>query len=317
LADDVARVISPQTDRGPRAAANPDVDASRRQRYNHRHRPTACAGVVATSRGDPVHDGTSMTSSRGSLVVGVPASIRMFNQNGFHAVAQRYIEAMMHWSGATAVIIPALGDAFDFGDMLDRLDGILLTGCPSNIEPHHYGVDVNLTPEKRDPQRDATTLPLVRRALADGVPLFAICRGFQEVNVALGGSLHQLLHEVPGRFDHRGGDGKPLEERFAPKHHVSLSARGQVADLLGSDRVIVNSLHGQGIDRLADDLVAEAVADDGTIEAVRVAGATTFALGVQWHPEWEYRANPVSGALFSAFGAAVRERGRLRSRSDR
>lgn len=241
-------------------------------------------------------------------VVGIPASVRRVNGNEFHAVATRYIEAVARTTGAEPVLVPAIGDRLDFTDLTRRVDGLLFTGCPSNVEPRHYDEPVNLTPDKRDPDRDATTLPLIRAALADAVPLFAICRGFQELNVALGGSLHQLLHEVPGKWDHRGGGDKPLAERFAPRHHVSLTPGGRLADLAGSSRIVVNSLHGQGVDRLGCGLRVEAIADDGTVEGFRVDGAEAFALGVQWHPEWRTEETSHYGALFGAFGAAVRER---------
>ena len=245
-------------------------------------------------------------------IVGIPASIRRVNENDFHAVSVRYVEAVARFTGAEPVIVPAIGSHLDFEDLVQRVDGFFFTGCPSNVEPHHYDEPVNLTPDKRDPGRDATTLPLIRYALANAVPFFAICRGFQEVNVALGGSLHQLLHEVPGKWDHRGGNGKPLEERCAPRHHVSLKPNGYLADLAGSSRIVVNSLHGQGIDRLGKDLVVEAIADDGTVEGFRVDGAEALALGVQWHPEWRADETPHYGALFGAFSAAVNERAQTR-----
>ena len=245
-------------------------------------------------------------------VVGIPASIRRFDTHEFHSVSIRYVEAVAQHAGAEPVIVPALGEHLNFEDVVERVDGFFFTGCPSNVEPHHYDEPVNLTPDRRDPNRDATTLPLLRHALANAVPILAICRGFQELNVALGGSLHQLLHNVPGRWDHRGGADKPLEDRFAPRHHVSLTPTGRLADLTGSSRIVVNSLHGQGIDRLGDDLIVEARADDGTIEGLRVDGAEAFALGVQWHPEWRAEETSHYAALFGAFSAAVRERARAR-----
>jgi gamma-glutamyl-gamma-aminobutyrate hydrolase PuuD len=165
------------------------------------------------------------------------------------------------------------------------------------------GGDADHTPERHDPARDATTLPLLRAALARGMPLLAICRGIQELNVALGGSLHQQLQSVAGRMDHRAGPGAP-EAQYAPRHAIALS--GSLAALLGAREIMVNSLHEQGIDRVADGLSAEALAPDGTVEAVRVTGAASFAYGVQWHPEWQAAANPQSRTLFAAFAAACR-----------
>jgi putative glutamine amidotransferase len=164
-------------------------------------------------------------------------------------------------------------------------------------------VDEDATPEMHDPDRDATTLPIIRAALERGLPVLAICRGIQELNVALGGTLHQEVHKVPGRMDHRAGSGTH-EQRYAPKHAVSLS--GQVARMLGRTSTTVNSLHGQAIDRLAPGLEVEATAPDGTIEAVRVTGVRGWAFGVQWHPEWRFAENEDSMALFRAFGEACR-----------
>jgi putative glutamine amidotransferase len=161
-----------------------------------------------------------------------------------------------------------------------------------------------------------TTLPLIRRALELGVPLLAICRGIQELNVALGGSLHQHVHEVAGRSDHRSDKSVPLAERYGPAHPITLTPRGILQGLLdGAATVEVNSLHGQAIDRLAPGLAVEALVPDGTIEAVRVVGVRGFALGVQWHPEWRVLDNPISRRLFAAFGAACRARARSRSQA--
>jgi len=253
-----------------------------------------------------------MTSKNRRPIVGIPASTRHVNGNDFHAVSTRYVDAVSKLAGAEPVIVPAIGGQLDFESLVSRVDGFFFTGCPSNVEPHHYDEPVNLTPDKRDPNRDATTLPLIRCALANAVPFFAICRGFQEVNVALGGSLHQLLHEVPGKWDHRGGADKTQEERFAPRHHVSLTTGGYLADLTDSSRIVVNSLHGQGVDRLGKNLIVEALTDDGTVEAFRVDGVESLALGVQWHPEWQADETSHYGALFGAFGEAVKNRAHKR-----
>ena len=202
--------------------------------------------------------------------------------------------------------------------MLDQLDGLLITGSPSNLEPHHYGGPAAGAVGPSDPARDATTLPLIRQALARGVPLLAICRGLQELNVALGGTLHQEVHELPGRLDHRSDKTVAAEQRYAPAHEVSLTAGGMLQALLGgAARIEVNSLHGQAIDRLAPGLVVEARAPDGTIEAVAVRAAAAFALAVQWHPEWRVLDNPVSRRLYAAFGAACRARAQARMQHER
>ena len=236
-----------------------------------------------------------------TILVGIPACAGVLNGHLQHATPARYAAALMGGSGVVPVMIPPIGEAAVA--VLDRLDGLLLPGSPSNVHPSHYGAD-SLTPDMHDPERDGTSFPLIHAALGRDMPLLAICRGIQELNVALGGSLHQQVHDVAGRLDHRGGPGsKP--EQYRPKHDVAL--RGRLAAIAGQDSIRVNSVHEQAIDRLAPRLVAEATAPDGTVEGVRVEGAT-FALAVQWHPEWDYAADPHSVALFRAFGDACRAR---------
>ena len=236
-----------------------------------------------------------------SPLVGIPVCVREINGTPVHATPARYAEAVLAAAGCTPVLLPPVGEAM-LG-ALDRLDGIVLSGSPSNVEPARYGAGEDLTPGKHDPARDATTLPLIRAALDRGVPLLAICRGIQELNVALGGTLIQQVQNVPGREDHRSR-GATLDERYAPRHEITLS--GQLAWLLGRSITQVNSLHEQAIDRPAPGLVVEAVAPDGTIEGVRVASASGWAFGVQWHPEYRAVENPDSVALFHAFGSACR-----------
>jgi putative glutamine amidotransferase len=185
--------------------------------------------------------------------------------------------------------------------LLDRLDGVLFNGSPSNVAPMRYGADFDATPDFHDPERDATTLPLIRAALERGLPILCICRGMQELNVALGGTLYQEVHKIPGRMDHRAGEGT-REELFRIKHNVALT--GELARITGAAEIAVNSLHGQGIDQLAEGLAVEATAPDGTIEAVRVTGAKNFAIAVQWHPEWEVTHFEDRKRLFTAFGEA-------------
>jgi putative glutamine amidotransferase len=241
-------------------------------------------------------------------LVGVPACIKDIDTTPFHAVQEKYLTALRDAAGAAPLIIPAFGwDVLPLDPLLDMIDGVLLTGSPSNVEPSHYGTTAR-EGVKHDRQRDATTLPLIRRAIERAVPLLAICRGIQELNVALGGSLHQHVEELPGRMDHRSPRGRPLDERYAPRHDVKLAKGGYLAERLGCQTILVNSLHGQGLDRLAAGLIVEAVAEDGTIEAVRVGNAQAFALGLQWHPEYRATENPVSLSLFQAFGDACRER---------
>jgi putative glutamine amidotransferase len=232
-------------------------------------------------------------------VVGIPACTKLISNYIQHATPARYGAALIAASNAIPVLIPPEGEAMLA--LLDRLDGVMFNGSPSNVAPMRYGADFDATPDFHDPERDATTLPLIRAVLERGMPMLCICRGLQELNVALGGTLFQEVHNVPGRMDHRAGEGT-RDQLFALKHGVKLS--GTMARISGGDEIQVNSLHGQGIDQLAPGLVVEAVAPDGTIEAVRVEGAKNFAIGVQWHPEWEVTHFPDRLRLFQAFGEA-------------
>jgi len=241
-------------------------------------------------------------------VIGMPADRRMIGQHPFHAVGEKYIRAVIEAADAVPFLIPALGTELDVDEVLRHIDGLLFTGSPSNVEPHHYEGAASAPGTLHDPHRDATTLPLIRGALEQEVPVFGICRGFQEINVALGGTLHQRLHEVPGHLDHRDDESAPLEQQYGPAHEVILEPGGLLRPLAGSERVSVNSLHGQGVDQLSGRLTVEARAPDGVIEAFRVRDAHRFALAVQWHPEWQVMSNSFSRALFAAFGAASRER---------
>lgn len=232
-------------------------------------------------------------------IVGIPACARLVNGRLRYEALARYAAAVAGGSGAVPIIIPPMGE-LELA-VLDRIDGLLLSGSPSNVHPSHYAGGESLTPEDHDLERDATTLRLIPEAIARGMPLLAICRGIQELNVALGGTLHQKVHEVSERMDHRSVPGT-LEEKYAPRHLVALS--GRLARIVGSSKILVNSLHGQAIDVPAPGLVAEAHAPDGTIEAVRVDKARGFAFGVQWHPEWGYADDSASLAIFRAFGEA-------------
>ena len=241
-------------------------------------------------------------------LIGIPADRRLVGKHYFHMVGEKYIAAVAAGAGATPVLVPALGSELDLSTLLSACDGLLLTGSASNVEPHHYGGPASSPGTLHDPNRDATTLPLIPRAVAAGLPVLAICRGFQEMNVAYGGTLHQRLHEVPGHLDHRDDETLPLEEQYGPAHEVLLEPGGVLRKIAGSERLQVNSLHWQGVRELGDDLRVEARAPDGVIEAFRVADSPGFALGLQWHPEWQFEKNPFSRALFAAFGEASRQR---------
>ena len=228
----------------------------------------------------------------------------------FHCVGEKYLKAVAEAADALPLIVPAFGDQLELEVLLERCDGVLLTGSPSNVEPVRYSGAPSEPGTWHDPDRDATTLPLIPRAVEAGLPVLAVCRGFQEFNVAYGGTLHQKLHEIPGFLVHKEDSSQPLDEQYAPAHEVDLTPDGVLARLAGRNRIKVNSLHSQGIDRLGDGLVVEGRAPDGVIEAVRVGDARGFALAVQWHPEWQVLSNEFSTALFAAFGAAARAHAR-------
>jgi putative glutamine amidotransferase len=247
-------------------------------------------------------------SGRNVPFVGIPCCLRSINERVFHTVNERYPNAVIDAAGCLPIFIPAVGPKVDCSAVLDGIDGLLLTGSPSNVEPAHYGGPPSREGTLHDPDRDATTLPLIREAARRDLPILAICRGIQELNVALGGTLHQRIFEMPERFNHRRR-GRPMltrdDERYGPAHSVALTPDGFLARLAGAGEIMVNSLHGQGIDRPAPDLVVEAVAPDGQIEAVSLPGAR-FVVGVQWHPEYRPLENPFSRALFAAFAQACR-----------
>jgi putative glutamine amidotransferase len=237
-------------------------------------------------------------------VVIVPACNRLLGEHPFHIAGHKYIDAV-RLAGAMPLVVPGVAPE-QFDQLLEMADGVLLTGSPSNVHPSHFGEAVHDPSLPLDPDRDGWTLPLIPKILARGLPLLAICRGTQETNVALGGSLHQAVQEVPGLDDHRPPAGAPAEVAYGPAHPVDVVAGGVLERIVQRSGFDVNSVHGQGIKRLADGLRVEARAPDGVIEAFSVPSAPGFNLCVQWHPEWRAAANPVSVQLFNAFGVAVR-----------
>lgn len=241
-------------------------------------------------------------------VVLIPADVKQIGQHLFHSVGQKYIIAAVEAAGALPLLIPAISSHIDLDELLAIADGVLLTGSVSNLHPSHFGQEVHDTSLPLDPARDALTLELIRATIAANIPLLAICRGFQELNVAFGGSLHQAVQEVTGLNDHRETKDLPIDTQYAVAHSIKLNAGGQLAKILGIDKMMVNSLHGQGVDRLGAGLTAEAYALDGLVEALSVNSAQAFALGVQWHPEWKVMENPYYLAIFKAFGDACRLR---------
>lgn len=248
-----------------------------------------------------------MTTKRIPIVL-IPADVKQLGDHAFHVAGHKYLVAVAQAAGALPLVIPALSDQFDLAHLIALADGILLTGAVSNVHPSHFGQAVHNPALPLDPARDALTLKLVQAAVQAEVPLLAICRGFQEMNVAHGGSLHQAVHEVAGLHDHRENKDAILDVQYAPSHSINLVPSGQLAAIVGAQQMMVNSIHGQGVDRLGAGLVAEAFAPDGLVEALRVENAKAFTLGVQWHPEWKVMENPQYLAIFKAFGDACRLR---------
>ena len=239
-------------------------------------------------------------------IVGIPCDHRMVGKHPFHMAGEKYIAAVRDAAGALPILIPALDPPLAIEEILETIDGLLFTGSPSNVSPRHYGGDTPHEDSEQDERRDETALPLLRAAAAAGKPVICICRGCQELNVAMGGTLHQKVHEVPGRLDHRENEAAPLDEQYGPAHPVIVNEGGLLARIAPRRAFQVNSLHGQGIDRLAPTLFADALAPDGQIEAVSMPGAKGFLLGLQWHPEWRWAENDISRAIFEAYGAALR-----------
>jgi putative glutamine amidotransferase len=242
----------------------------------------------------------------------VPADRKVIGKHAYHAAGEKYLSALVQAADVIPLILPSLNPALPTADMLAMADGVFLTGSYSNIEPHHYSSEASYEGNLHDPHRDHNSLSLIPLAIKMQVPVFAACRGFQEVNVALGGSLHQKVHEVPGLNDHRENLEDSLDQQYADSHSILLSKEGLLAGLSGETEVRVNSLHGQGIKTLANDLQVEATAPDGLIEAVSLKNTIhsthPFFLAVQWHPEWKFAENPFNASLFHAFGDACRVR---------
>lgn len=231
------------------------------------------------------------------------------NSEGYHwhRTEEHYPLAVIEAMGGVPVLIPSLAGRLDHRALLQRLDGLLLTGGASNIEPEFYGRESEQPNSPRDRQRDETTFALIREAIAIGVPVLGICRGLQELNVALGGTLYQRVHRVAGKFDHRENESAPVEQQYALAHRVNIESGGWLAALTDAREVEVNSVHGQGVDQLAPGLRIEALAPDGLIEAVSLPDASAFTCAVQWHPEWFAQTTPFCRALLASFGDACRQ----------
>ncbi|GMU44371.1 MAG: gamma-glutamyl-gamma-aminobutyrate hydrolase family protein [Xanthomonadales bacterium] len=245
-------------------------------------------------------------------LIGVPCDRKIIGPHPFQAVGEKYLRALVDTGCGTPLSIPSLDPPLDLPTLLERLDGIFLTGSYSNIEPHHYGNEPSWEGNPHDAHRDANTLPLVLQAVRARVPVLAVCRGLQEVNVAFGGTLLQKVHATVGHHDHREDQSQPLDVQYAPAHAVTLAPGGLLHSFAG-DTAMVNSLHGQGIRSLGNGLAVEATAPDGLIEAVRLASGESFLLAVQWHPEWKVLENDFYRRTFEHFAQAVRAHADARS----
>jgi len=249
-------------------------------------------------------------------IIGVVCDVIKNGANSFHGAGEKYINAIAHGANAIPILIPAktagedlksLSDFFD-ADFFGQLDGVFFPGSPSNVEPHHYGNEKSATPDSHDRQRDGSSLPLIKLAIEKGIPLLAACRGMQELNVAMGGELYQQLYNHEQFIEHRENKEADRKGQYQLAHEVSLTANGLLANILGQNSHQVNSLHGQGIKTLGQGLTVEAYAPDGLIEAISCIDESSFAIGVQWHPEWNFSQDKLSTALFKAFGDEVYKR---------
>jgi len=245
-------------------------------------------------------------------VVGVIGNAyRIEDRFATQLVGERNLRAVAEVSGALPLMFAGSPDITDIGALLDAVDGVVLTGARANVHPTRFRTEADPRHEPYDLHRDDLALALSEACVDRGIPLFGICRGLQEMNVAFGGSLHPEIRELPGRMNHRmprleTGEIHPDPDVvFADRHDVSLVPGGAFARLFGCETIRVNSLHGQGILEPGGRVVVEGVAEDGTIEAIRIADASGFALGVQWHAEYDPQHNPINRALFQAFGEAL------------
>ena len=245
-------------------------------------------------------------------IVAVSTDVRQFENYTWHAAPRQYLDAAITVAGVLPLLVPSFGERLDLEALIGRIDGILLTGSKTNIDPTLYGLEASEENGPYDRDRDATTIPLIRLALKHGVPLLAICRGLQEMNVALGGTLDSEIQEMDGRIDHRAPVSDDQDERFAIRQKVGIKPGSCLEQVLKTDAIMVNSVHRQAVGQLGNGLQVEAMAEDGTIEAVSVAGSKAFAVGVQWHPEYWARSDDISARILRAFGDAARARAAAR-----
>lgn len=240
-------------------------------------------------------------------IIGIPADVKQLGDHPFHVVGAKYIDAIVNVAGCTPILLPAIGSRQEIEAILNLIDGLFLTGSVSNVAPKRYGKSLVNPATLLDQDRDATTLPLIEATLEAGIPLLGVCRGFQELNVAMGGTLSQAVHNEANRMDHREKPGS-VDVQYGPSHPIHLTKNGLLHTLFAQqDEITVNSIHGQGIDQLGHNLTVEAIAPDGLVEAISVNNAKSFALAVQWHPEWKAADNQYSIALFNAFSNACKQ----------
>lgn len=245
-------------------------------------------------------------SSKRKPLVGVVCDQKAIDPHLFHAAGDKYLQALILAADVLPVLIPSVGHQYDIHQWLEPLDGLFLTGAYSMVDPALYQGTETPQGTTLDPARDKSSISLIKYASEHQYPMFAVCRGLQEMNVAFGGSLHQEVHHLPDFQDHREDANEPLDIQYGLAHSVTLESGGLLEQATGQNQIMVNSLHHQGIDQLGQGLVVEARADDGLIEAIRVKDSSTFALGVQWHPEWKVMELPEQRAIFAAFGDACR-----------
>ena len=240
-------------------------------------------------------------------IIGVPMCVKSIEGQNIHWVGDKYLRAITEVAQGYPLSFPALGEIIHLDDILDRLDGLMFTGSASNVAVHHYKGDPDRPESPQDPGRDGITLPLIRRAVEREMPILCICRGMQELNVALGGTLHTQIHTKPDHLDHRSLENVPFEEKYAPRHEVNFTEDGKFAKLLAKKKTMINSLHWQAMEKLSPRLMVEGRAPDGVIEAVSIKDYVNFGLATQWHPEFKASENPDSVKLFQAFGNACRQ----------
>ena len=247
-------------------------------------------------------------------LIGLPSDTYEKDDLLYHSIGDKYLRAVHDVAACAPVMIPSLGDDHDLEPVLDRLDGVIMTGATSNVHPPHFGEQPTQAHEPYDHHRDSSTLRLIRKVLERKMPLLCICRGFQELNVVFGGTLETEIQQAEGRLDHRSPESDEIDVRYGPVHEISIRENGPFHEIFGKTTIMVNTVHRQGISRLADGLTIEATAPDGIIEAVSIDNAGEFALGVQWHPEYKAAQNPYSVKLFEAYGKAARAYALRRSR---